>query len=190
MKRTATQIKRERIWIGIAIGMLALYAFFSYRSAGTQAKQLQRARVELGETQSKLGEIRKLQSTPKVAALMLEAPAEIVNRISKARQAAGLPQSSLRSQQPQAPQRIGRTDFQERITTIKLAPATMEKIIRFCEALQDDQTGTIIRDLKLASPQFGENAGVSKTGIPTTNVSEKWEAELILTQMIFSPTSG
>ena len=179
MTKPAAQIKRERVWIGIALGILGLYALISFRGTQSQMASLERAREELGETQSKIEEIHNLQSAPKIAALTFEAPAEIVNRIALARKAAGLPQSSLISQQPQSPQRIGRSDFQERVTVIKLAPTSMEKIIRFCEALQDDQTGTVIRDLKLSSPKAGQD----KVGM------EEWEAELILTQMIFSPTS-
>ena len=79
------------------------------------------------------------------------------------------------------PQRIGRTDFLQRSTTIKLAPSTMVAILKFCEALRDEQTGTIVRDLRLTQPEARQRA--QQRG----GEQEKWGVEMTLTQMIFSP---
>lgn len=175
-------LNRQRWLILIAMAILGLYAFLSFRSAGSAAKRLAEAQNDLNETTIKLGDVRRLRTAPKVAALQLEAPSEITNRISAAREAAGIPQSSLLSQQPQEPQRVGRSDFEQRSTTIKLSSLSMQQILAFCDALRDEQTGTIVRDLTLASPQ-------SRQAAQFAGGSESWEAEMTLTQMIFSPKS-
>jgi hypothetical protein len=126
-----------------------------------------------------LWEIKQFQHAPKVAALQLESPAEITNRIDDAMQAAGLSESSLMKEDPSDPQRIQRTDFEIRSTVIDLAPSTLPEILRFCEALRDPETGTMVRDISLSTPRSEEDS----------EEEERWETQLVLTQMIFSPTS-
>ncbi len=140
---------------------------------------MSRAKGELDEITSKLSDIDRISQAPKVAALKLESPDEITNRVSAARQSAGLPQSALLEEQPLDPTRIARTDFEVRTTNVKLASTTLGQLIAFCDALNDEETGTMIRDLTLTVPQNGAGGGKQ----------EKWNVQLVLTQMIFSPTS-
>lgn len=174
-----TGVTRQRLLIGIALFVLSIYALYAVVDAKTAAARLDQAHVDLDEFVSKLAEIDRLKRAPRVAALHLEAPAEITNRIASAREAAGLPQSSLLREQPLDPQRIQRSDFELRSTTIELAPATLPQILQFCDALRDEETGSVVRDITLSEPQNGANGGAQ----------EKWAAELTLTQMIFSPKS-
>lgn len=171
--------ERRRLLVAIAIGVLGLYSVFEIADSRSAARRLSLARADLDEVKVKLAEIDRLKTAPRVAALSIESPAEITNRISAARQKAGLPQSSLIREQPQAPQRIGRTDFELRLTTIQLAPSTLPQILAFCESLRDQQTGSLVRDLRITPSQNGAGPAGQET----------WEAEMILTQMIFSPKS-
>jgi hypothetical protein len=175
----AKNATRGRLLIALALGILAVYAFFSVLDARAAQSLLAEARGDLAEVKSKLADIDRLKRAPKVAALQLESPAEITNRIAAALQVAGLSKSNLLKEEPLDPQRIQRTDFDQRITMIDLTPATLPQIIKFCDALRDEETGTIVRDITLTEPQGGANGGVE----------EKWETELVLTQMIFSPKS-
>ena len=179
MSKSTNDLQRKRLIFGLALLMLAVYSLLSLLDANRAAQRLADTQADVDETAQKLAEIQRLRTAPKVAALQLEAPAEIVNRIAAARKTAGLPQSSLLQQQPLDPQRIGRTDFQQRSTTIELAPATIMQILKFCDALRDEQTGTIVRDIRLTQPETAQVSGDQ----------EKWETEMTLTQMIFSPTS-
>lgn len=173
------QVKRQRMLVAAALMILAVYAVFSVLDARSAQARLSEARADLAEVTEKLDAIDRLKKAPKVAALALESPAEITNRIAAARKAAGLPQSGLLKEEPLDPQRIQRSDFEIRSTAIDLAPATLPQIIAFCDSLRDEDTGTIVRDIRLDEPRNGGNGGDE----------EKWEAGLILTQMIFSPTS-
>ena len=179
MKTTRTESTRTRILVCIALGILAIYAGLSVRAANSAADRLAQAKGDLAEIAGKLSEMERLKRAPKVAALQLESPAEIANRIASARQAAGLPQSALMKEQPLDPVRIDRSDFELRATSIDLAASTLPKIMAFCDALRDDETGTVVRDITLLEPQTVAGGGSE----------EKWVAQLVLTQMIFSPKS-
>ncbi len=170
---------RTRLMVGVAIVVLGIYALMGVRAARIAANRLSQTRIDFAEVTRKLSEIDRLQKTPKVAALHLESPAEISSRISAARQAAGLPQSSLLKEQPSDPVRLDRSDFELRATAIDLSAATLPQIIAFCDALRDEETGTIVRDITLNEPRNGGVGGKQ----------EKWVAQLVLTQMIFSPKS-
>ncbi len=173
------QATRQRVLIAVALFVLGVYAIFSVLEAGSAQSRLSAARSDLAEMARMLGEIERLKQAPKVAALQLESPAEITNRIAAAREAAGMPQSSLLKEEPLDPQRIQRTDFELRSTAIDLAPATLPQILRFCDGLRDEETGSVVRDITLSIPQSGASGGGQ----------ERWETRLTLTQMIFSPTS-
>jgi hypothetical protein len=159
--------------------ILAIYAVISVMGAASATQRLSQTRADLRELSQKLNEIKQLQTAPKVAALHLESPAEIANRIAKALESAGLSESTLMKEEPSDPQRVQRTDFEVRATSIELAPATLPQILRFCEALQDPETGTVVRDIVLNAPR-NEEQGVKQ---------ETWESQMVLTQMIFSPKS-
>lgn len=173
------QTLRNRIWVGTTLVLLSMYAVLSASGARTAADQLAQAEADLAEVSTKLARIQRLQRAPSVAALEIESPSEIANRVEAARQSARLPQSALLKEQPLAPVRIDRSDFELRATRIELAAATLPQIVAFCEALRDESTGTVVRDIMLDEPQ---NASAAVGG-------EKWEAQLVLTQMIFSPKS-
>jgi hypothetical protein len=179
MKMTRTETMRTRVLVCIALGILAIYAGLSVSEAHSAADRLSRAKGDLAEVAAKLTEMDRLKQAPKVAALQLESPAEIANRISAARQVANLPQSALMKEQPLDPIRIDRSDFEVRATDIDLSASTLPRIMAFCDALRDDETGTVVRDITLTEPQ--SVAGGAN--------EEKWVAQLVLTQMIFSPTS-
>lgn len=175
----ANESTRRRLLIGVAIAILAVYALVSVWDVGTATERLAAAEDDFAELQTKLAQMEQWKDAPRVAALEIESPSQITNRISAAREAAVLPQSSLMREQPSAPQRIGRTDFELRSTTIQLSASTLSQIMAFCDALRDEQSGTLVRDLRLSIPQ---NDASSAGG-------EVWEAEMTLTQTIFSPNA-
>ena len=170
---------RTRGLVAVALVILAIYAVISVMGAASAAQRLAQARGDLRDLSQKLNEIEQLQRAPKVAALQLESPAEIANRIAKALEAAGLSESTLMKEEPSDPQRVQRTDFEIRATSIELAPATLPQILRFCEALRDPETGTVVRDIVLRAPRNEGPDGKQET----------WESQMVLTQMIFSPKS-
>ncbi|MGB7325363.1 MAG: hypothetical protein WBD31_10870 [Rubripirellula sp.] len=179
MSGWSNEAVRRRWFVAIAILILGVYSVFGLLDARSAADRLAQARGDLDEVKTKISQIDRLKDGPRVAALELQSPAEISNRIEAARQSAGLNQAALLREQPTDPQRIGRSDFEMRMTTIGLAPSTMVQILKFCDALRDEKSGTMVRDLRLSVPRNQGDSGAV----------EKWDAEMTLTQMIFSPKS-
>ena len=173
------QVQRQRLWVAIAIGILSVYALFSLGDVSSATNRLREASEDLAETKLKLSAIDRLSNAPRIASLDLESPAEISRRISAALRQAGLPSSTVMDTTPGQPQRIGQSDFKLRATAIKLAPITLQAFISFCDALHDEETGSVIRDITLSEPS-------NRLGGAT---QEKWEIQMTLTQMIFSPKS-
>ncbi|MGI9468549.1 MAG: hypothetical protein ACR2OA_15635 [Rubripirellula sp.] len=176
---TGKNAKRQRRLIAVALVMMGIYAIIGVMGTQSKQKRLDQSARDLDSIYTMLNDINHLKTVPKVAALRLDSPAEVTNRISAARSTAGLPESTLLREEPTAPQRIDRSDFELRSTTIDLAPASLTQIIAFCENLRDEDSGTLVRDLTLTQPRLE----TQQTGLET------WKATLVLTQMFFSPTS-
>jgi hypothetical protein len=167
---------RKRLLMGGVITLLGVMALLEWSETRSAASRLATDRETLLELQDKLRDIRQFADTPRVAALELESPDRILNRIYAALEEAGLPERTLANQSPFRPQRIGRSDFKLRRVEIQLKPATLPKIVAFCQALRDESTGSVVRDLRIDQPQRqGER--------------ETWSSQLTLTQIIFSPKS-
>ena len=179
MNDASKETMRQRILIGIALSILGIYAFVSFTGARSAADRLSQVQDDLQELERKLSEIERLSEAPKIAALETEEPGAIINRITDAIEKAGLPKDSVLNQPTLDPTPIQGTDFSERKTTIKLEKSSLAKIVRFCDALRDEQTGSVVTQLSLTSPKSGRNnAG-----------GEDWEVNLTLTQTIYSPKS-
>ncbi|MGB0595476.1 MAG: hypothetical protein ACPGLY_02105 [Rubripirellula sp.] len=173
------KLTRFRMLFALALGLMVVYAALGVFSARSAEQRLVAAEDDLREVRDKLDDIRRWQQAPKVAALRLESPSEIAIRVAAARKTAGIAQSALIREEPTDPQRIPRTDYEIRVTTIELAATPLPTLLEFCDALQDQEAGTLVRDLRLTAPK---NSAI-RAG------QESWEAELALTQIIFSPTS-
>ena len=83
-------------------------------------------------------------------------------------------------EEPSDPQRVQRTDFEMRATAIELAPATLPQILRFCEALQGPRN---------RHDGAGHRAVSAPRNEGPDEKEERWESQMVLTQMIFSPKS-
>lgn len=182
---------RRRRWAAGFLAVLAAYAAVGVFDVRSASRRLEQARADLDETREKLAEIREASARPKVASLQAEQPAEITNRIDHARRSAGLPESAMIRVLPGSPQRIGRSDFELRATEIELASATLPKLVRFIEALSDEETGSKVRDVRIGLPESMRRR--TGNGTPDRQKAqgevERWKTEMTLTQMIFSPTS-
>ncbi|TWT98404.1 hypothetical protein [Stieleria varia] len=169
-------VSRNRVLMAIALTLLGVYALMSFLGVNSSLDRLQDAESDLVELNRKLDDIRQLSSAPRIAAFDLELPDAILNRITDAIRTAGLPADALSNQVPMTPQRVGQTDFLLRKIEITLAHAPLAKIVAFCDALKDESTGSVVRDLNLSEPKMSGS-------------TETWRAQMTLTQMIFSPKS-
>jgi hypothetical protein len=153
-----------------------LYAVWSVVQTAAAADRLRQDVGELVTLQAQLDDIQRFSEAPAVAALEVESPDQIVNRIDAAVRSAGLNESVLANQTPSQPQRIAGSDFTLRRVEIQLNAAAVPQIVAFCEALKDESTGSLVRDLQLYEPR-------------RVGGRETWKSQLTLTQVIFSPKS-
>lgn len=165
----------KRIAVAIGVLGLAVYAFMSVLEVRSTAEELGRHRDNLNEMAKKATQIDELSSAPRVAALEVESSDQILTRINAALEKAGL-SGKLANQNPMEPQRIDKSDFALRKVDIKLNAATVQQIMAFCEALRDESTGSLVRDLNLYEPKVSGGR-------------ETWLSQMLLTQIIFSPKS-
>jgi len=179
MIEASTNVMRQRILISLALAILGFYALLSVRRARAAAERLQLARQEQMEMQRLLDEIQQLSLAPRIAADDAEAPGAIGERIEAARVLARLPENAISDQNPLTPTRIERTDFEQRKVVVTLNPAPLASIATFCDALRDEDTGSVVSDLKLTIPSNSKSQANQ----------EAWRATLILTQTIYSPKS-
>lgn len=158
---------------GLSLAVSAGYGFSAMRAA---ARQVNEAEADLAGCRRMIAEIERMREQPRIASLEVEPPSRIAEQVSAAVDAGGLPPESLIRVEPQAPVRVGRSQYQVRATTVELEDATLEQIVRLAHHLSDAQEGLTVRDLVLSEP---------RTSDPS---QERWRAEVTLTQMIFSPT--
>ena len=159
--------------------ILGVYGIFSFADARSAAQRLSLAHEDLNEVKQKLADIELLSAAPSVAAVGTEPPGATNDRIDAALASAGMPPSAKLSLVSLDEKQIDRTQYKEQKTIIRLIPSTLPKIVKFCDALQVADTGSVVSDLRLTSPLNKGN----------TASQELWEATLTLTQTIYSPKS-
>ena len=137
-----------RLGVGAIILLGGIFALLQVTEARSAAERLKLDRKDLQELQHKLAEIRKLSHTPQIAAFEAESADQIPNRIENALEQAGLAKNVLANQSPSEPKRMGQTDFMIRRVEITLNKAPIEQIVSFCNALKDESTGSLVRDLR------------------------------------------
>jgi len=166
----------KRMTVAMAIVLLAIFAAWNVSEVLSDTRRLRSDREDLQRLRRMLFEIDQVADAPRVAALKVESADEILNRINAALSQAGLPPSALASQTPGQPQRIGRSEFTLRKVEISLGAATVAQIVTFCDALKDESTGSVVRDVSLGEPSAARGR-------------ERWQSDLVLTQVIFDPKS-
>lgn len=121
-------------------------------------------------------EISALRELPQFAVLEAESVETIFGHIEQAADSASLGSALVRIQ-PSTPSYVGDSAYRIRPIRMELQAVTMEQIVRFAHQLVDENRGMTVRDL-----EFWQVRG-DRQSAP----EESWNAELTLTQLIFSP---
>ena len=192
----SSEATRRRILVVVAIATAAVFAVTKWFDVNSLESSLAQARADGREVDEKLAVISKLNSAPLVASLRLDSPAQITNRIAAALAKSKITPSSLLNEQPLDPQRLDRSDFEIRSTIIELKPNPLPKILAFCDALREADSGTLVSGLVLSDPGMSSGAAAgnrqsrSNRGNQANQADDEvWKAELTLTQVIYSPKS-
>jgi len=176
MSRSTQSRSSRRLLTVLALAIPAILAGLAWQAVSAAGQRLETARQDLESSREMVADITRLRRQPRIAALSEESPGEITERVSQAMQQASLPATALLQVQPQPAVRFNRSQYLLRSTQVELREVTLQQIVRFCVSLADASQGMVIRDLNLTEPR---SAGVAE---------ERWNAEITLTQTIFSPT--
>lgn len=144
-------------------------------------REFDNASQDLQRCHELVGEMTALKHRPRVASLEVESPEQTIGRVVEAQQQSQLATQSLVSVSPSEPSRLDKTEYQVRTTELMLERVALDQLHRFACALGKNGDGMVVRALTL-TPETASNANAS-------NGTELWNARLILTQLIYSPTS-
>ncbi len=171
-------ILTSKWWI---VGMLSLSLLFLTHCFGVYSASVTHwnsQRLELVEAQKLVAEIGSANSKPRIASTETEASEVTMRRISDSVASSGVDSDSLVSVLPYEPTRLGNSDYQQRQTEIKLQAITLPLLVRFATSLENSSAGLVVRDIAMSSSRMR-----------SPSARELWDVTLILTQMIYSPTS-
>ena len=172
--------RKSLLYIGLLlVSAIVLAVMFgewmrASREFDSASKDLQRCHVLVTE-------ISALKVRPRVASLEVESPEQTIGPVVEAQKKSQLAPQSLVSVSPSAPTRLEKTEYQVRTTELMLEQVSLDQVHRFACVLGQNEDGMVVRELSL-TPETASNSNAS-------NASERWNARLILTQLIYSPTS-
>lgn len=171
-------VSRKQMRVGVIwLALLALVAA-GYWSMHAAKGRLNEAMHQEQQCQKMTKEIKALLDRPGFAALGVDSPSTITARAEEAKQQANVQSESLIRIEPQSAVRLRDSPYRLRPTRLELRGVTLEQVISFTHGMIDEAQGTTIRDLRLT--MVDGDAGQQ-------NEAELWTAELVLTQLIFSP---
>lgn len=115
-----------------------------------------------------------------------ETSTEIDNRqlVTWARQS-GMQEDQVVSIRRLIPSTIEKTEYQRHDTTIELRSATMEQILGFALRIEETRSTSRITQINLTSDQ-----GYRRNVAETSDSREKWNVQLILTQLVYGARSA
>ena len=176
-------MKSTLIWPAF-LCVSALTAAYSLQGLLSANREYEASRLELEECELLSDQIVRLSNNPRLASLDIDSPQQVIDQISNAMQVADIPSSSLNSVVPIAPTRIGSTQYQQRLTQLAFQNVSLAKLVIFVSEVTQSNDGSYVRDIILTTAN--RNAPEIEDA---SYASERWEARLILTQLIYSPTS-
>ncbi|MDB4614417.1 hypothetical protein OAH18_01880 [bacterium] len=171
-------MSRKDVYIPALVGLVLVgLAATSYAMMVSRADRFQRAVESVEDCQNLVGQIEKLKTAPKLAALEADSSTWLGERIEAVRDAVGIPQSKVVRIEPQPSVRLGRSQYRVTPTRIELKDVTLREIARLAGSLADEANGLTVRDLEFSRG--------NRPDLP----DEQWDAEFTLTQLVFSPTT-
>jgi hypothetical protein len=123
--------------------------------------------------------IEQLQVGPRRAGLQSRSETELSRKIESAAKAAGLPRNYIVRIDPGEPRRVADSDYKDQSTDVELRPVTLKQLVAFLDAITSD-TGIQVNFVWLTAPT---------PETPTTHATEPWNAQMTLTNLIFTPKS-
>jgi hypothetical protein len=180
--RRATYWNRQAMLVASLLGLSLSVLGFSLSHWLTAHRELNAAADDLELCQRLTLDIHALRNQPRIASLEVESPQQTIERVTSAQIQSQLASDSLASVAPALPTRFGTTAYQTRNTELVLQRVSLAQLHQFAAAMNDNDQGLVVRELSMTPEQTG--------GSDASNSLEWWNVRLVLTQLIYSPTSN
>ena len=181
-------VGRKKLLVGSLWCGLLLLVTAGYWSMQRSYNRLVEAQRQTQLCEKLAADIQSFQGRPGFAALGVDSPRTITSRAEHAEQKAKIPATALTRIEPQSAVRLRDSDYRIRPTRLELRGVSLEQVLAFSHAMIDEGQGTTIRDLRLTATNGSVAASsMATTGNQNVNEADSWTAELVLTQLIFSP---
>lgn len=169
--------RRQHVLVALLLAALAGWAIWGWGQF-TDARARARAEAQAAaEVQQLAAAIESLRQRPSlVGERQLEAP-ELAQRIEQAMQQAGIPTENLERVTPEAPRRVGESDYQRLRTRVSLRRVRLDELIHCLHALTDEEPALTATALRLTAPR-GEQ------------ISDRWHVEFELSHLTYQPGHG
>lgn len=168
-------------WLVIVVSLLALgvaigYSLLRYQRAQRIAQQ---SAEELAACQKLVSKIRDMSLAPERALKTERNEADLRSRIDQAAGAAGIPTDSVFRVIPHASTRLGDSAYLGQPTRLELRDVSLRSMTFFLQEMLASESALHVTTLRLTPPQRRE----------TDDSTEVWDAEIVLTHVVFSPKS-
>lgn len=157
--------------------VLLLLALFLNSERGKSERAAQEAAEHWGLCRDYSSKIIELKEKPVLVSSQTHSSAQIAQTIKSAMTFAEIPEENLVRVEPRSSKRIEKTPYLEQLSHLELQNITMEQLIRFLHRL------STLGQLEANDLRLRESAVSS----PETTGLEYWNAEIILTNLIFAP---
>ena len=167
-------MRRPVILLAILVGLLCLTALWSYRYVAEQSRAGLKARRDLSECRRYAAAIERLKERPDVATGHVRLHAETTTAIEDAAKSARLSARSLARITPEPPRRVADTVYREKPTQVLVKNVTLEQLVQMVHGLVGAGHRLHARSIRITAPK-AEDTG------------RQWNAELLLTYLIYDP---
>jgi hypothetical protein len=162
----------------LPLAALMALAALGYAQMHSSREAVRMARSDVEVCRSLSAEVVELRKLPQFAATDSGISQSVAQRIEAASANSQLPSAAILRIQPQPASRLGDSSYRVRATRIELQNVTLAQLCQFARELVDESRGLTVRDLRLWNP-------INRTA--SLAAAETWSAEVLLTQLIFSP---
>lgn len=164
-------------------GLLAAAATsVAFYQGGTYLQMEQEAELaseRLVTCRNQSQEILQIRDKPAFAATQIEDVPHLMERIFRARTISQIDETAVDLVDPRSPVRVQDSPYLLRTVKVDLRRVQLAQVAHFSQVAADLPAGLWITDLRLTPVRLEESVGEP----------ELWNAELTLTQTVFSPTN-
>jgi hypothetical protein len=145
----------------------------------TNARRLEAGVDNLCGCEQLAKEIGDAQQSPQRASLKTWSQDDLGTAVESAAAEAHLARDRVLRIDPQAPKRLGKTDYLEQATEVELSAVTLRQLVDFLFVVANRDDQLEIGTLRMRVPH--------ETGVSAE--PETWLADVVLTQRIYAPTT-